>query len=126
MPMTEKLLDDSQPDNFGTQLVSMRYDQSGLLVNKIQAATIKHYPVSDVTWLTKPRLWSYDRNKNVDWHALSNLGKILADHNTFSLLGNVLVTQSATENHPEIRLKTNKMTLYSKGRNTFDANTKGG
>lgn len=114
----QQAIDNSIPDYFGDQVVSQKYDTQGLIVNKLQAATIKHYPLTDITWLTQPRLWEYNGANKVTWHAVSDKGEMLSDHKTFKLLGNVIVTQPATANQVEVRLKTNKMTVYTSGHDT--------
>ena len=110
---SEQIIDSSLPDAFGEQVISKKYNDAGLLVNKLQAATIEHYPFDGITWLTLPRLWGYGEANKINWHATSEKGKMFPDHKTFELLDNVVVTQSGQSGKAEVRVNTNKMTVYT-------------
>ena len=99
------------PDYTMENFVTKQTDEDGNLSYILNAVKMTHYPDDDSTVLEKPKFTQYTKDKpytKID----GDHGNVSRDGEEVEILGNVVVVRDAYDDKGEIRVLTDKLTLF--------------
>ncbi len=101
------------PDAFAKQVVAIRMDENGNILNELFTPYLIHSPVNNTTTFVTPHLVFQTPSKE-PWHVYADHGQMQQGDQTIVLWGNVKAIQAAGPNNPATALTTTAATLYPK------------
>ena len=107
----ESLLID-EPDAFVTNAIYRTFDVKGNLTSVLHSERAKHFPDTDIGFLTKPDLQLYQEGES-NWHATSEEGQFDVKNDHLVLSGNVTILGEDRKGTP-FTMTTDKLNYANK------------
>lgn len=95
---------------FANDVVALRFDPTGKLINELHVNHLKHY-VDDSSDFVKPTLFVYSE-ENAPWEIKADFGHAENGIKIIQLWDNVVLHQPSRGTHREITITTTRATIY--------------
>lgn len=106
---------DNQADQYGYGIKMKKFNEMGVLIESLTAATMVHYPKNDTTYYTSPIIILTPPKKSI-WHLSAKYGKDNNKDSILTLWSHVVIFQPATQTKPETKILTSRMHYNQKSR----------
>ena len=101
-------------DHYAKDITVTDYDQNGHAKSILKATLATHYTNSGETVLKNPRLNTIGTNGNLPWRITSDQAVINKTQDQAVLTGHVIVHQLPVPGHPDLLIKTTRLTAFLK------------
>lgn len=101
-------MSETRSDYYLADFSSRKYDDLGQVEYTVQGETLAHYPISDRSEITGPRIELH--REGVHWQIQSDNGIFDTNPDLFTLQGDVLVQRSSADSDP-VTIRTNSLTI---------------
>ncbi len=99
---------ETRSDYYMADFSSRKYDNQGQMEYTVQGETLAHYPFSDRSEITKPRVALH--REGVQWQIQSDNGVFDTNPDLFTLQGDVIVQRSTADSNP-VTIRTSSLTV---------------
>lgn len=99
---------ETRSDYYMAEFRSRKYDSNGQIEYTVEGETLAHYPQSDRSEITAPRVELH--REGAQWQIESNSGQFDTNPDLFTLQGNVIVKRQAASSDP-LTIRTSSLTV---------------